>query len=807
MRVATDAESVETNAVGGGPVVERGVVRGQAVRDTHSGGATASVLFAMIDRDVLFQSGMPDDMIYVAVREPAPSADPAIDEGVAPRFGTVWSQSSGTTPGRPAFTHMLDVALGGEPLVLEAASLPAFESSVGNRRVGLTLGVGVVITLLAAAWAWLLAVGRGRALAMASEITRRVRTLALVAERTHNVVIIADANRRITWVNESFVRLTGYTLGEVVGKSPSMLQCERTDKETVARISKELSAGRGFRGELVNAAKDGREYWVELDIQPILGPDSEPQGFIAVERDLTERIEYERALTEATAKAQRATEAKSRFLANMSHEIRTPLNGIIGFADLLMRGADKGDEAERAEWIGIIHGSGTHLLNLLNDVLDMSKLDAGKMDVALAPCSPSRVISEAVMIQQSAAADRGITLSVVFEDGVADAIRTDATRLRQIMLNLVGDAVKFTEVGAVKVIIGTETAEDGAPLLRVRIADTGIGMAEEQLGRLFGVFEQADETIADRFGGSGLGLAISKRIAERLGGDITATSTPGVGSVFTLTIAATPLRAGELIHDEMQTPLASAAGMGEGPLAGVRVLVADDVEANRRVCKLFLTETGAEVVLAHDGVEAVNACSRRAFDLILMDVQMPTLSGLDATRQLRAAGCPVPVIALTAFSAGADRERCLDAGMNDFLVKPFEPAVLVQMCTSYAASTGEKPIERDALCMDEDETAFGDPVLRSVAISWLRELPGQLDEIERDHASGDASAAGKIAHAIKGTGGTVGLPAFSAIGAALEQAESDAIPELVARARAECEATLARLASGDGGNGGVSRAA
>ena len=743
--------------------------------DSRTAGAASSMLFALIDPNELFDASAVSDMIDVVVREGVS------DESGEARGPLVWSHEAGieaadADSAGAVFQQQLGVDLGGESWPIEAASRPAFEASVGQRSVGLTTAVGVVITLLAAAWSWLLAVGRGRALAMASDITRRVRTLALVAERTHNVVIIADADRRITWVNDSFSRLTGYTLEEVVGKSPAMLQCERTDQDTVAELSEALRAGRGFGGQLLNVSKDGREYWVELDIQPLLGPDGEAQGYIAVEHDLTERIEYERALTEATAKAQRATEAKSRFLANMSHEIRTPLNGIIGFADLLMRNADKGDESERAEWIGIIHGSGTHLLNLLNDVLDMSKLDAGKMDVALAPCSPARVISEAVMIQQSAAAERGLTLSVVFEDGVPDAIRSDATRLRQIMLNLVGNAVKFTEVGAVKVIIGPATTGDGSPALRIRVADTGIGMTDEQLGRLFGVFEQAYATIADRFGGSGLGLAISKRIAERLGGDITATSTPGVGSVFTLIIAAPPLEAGESLRDELQARLPRSAGRsGAGQLAGVRVLVADDVDANRRVCELFLTEAGAEVVLAHDGVEAVNACMHAAFDVVLMDVQMPTLSGLQATRQLRDAGVGVPVIALTAYSGGADRERCEEAGMDDFLVKPFEPAALVQMCAVYAARAPKREPAPASLAMDDDETAFGDPVLRSVALSWLRELPTQLDEIERCHAQGDAEAVGKISHAIKGTGGTVGLPAFTSIGEALERADGGSI--------------------------------
>ncbi len=485
-------------------------------------------------------------------------------------------------------------------------------------------------------------------------------------------------------------------------------------------------------------------------------------------------------LAKAKIAAETANDTKTRFLASMSHEIRTPLNGIIGFADLLRRHADDGNPDTREEWIGVIHGSGTHLLTLINDVLDISKLDVGKMDMALAPCSPREVISGSVAVLTSRAKEQGIALDLAFDPSVPDAIRTDGTRLRQIAMNLVGNAVKFTQLGGVKVAVrydpgsgskGSNSDDKNASaMLRISVTDTGIGMSPEQLGNLFKPFEQADQSIAARFGGTGLGLSISKSIAQRLGGDITVTSTLGAGSTFTATIAANPLLPGESLPRAMPTVEAWDTGEpgAKAPLGGRTILVVDDVETNRKVCSIFLKRAGAHVDLACDGTEAIEICSKQLFDLVLMDIQMPTMSGLEATRAIRANGFTAPIIALTAFSTGADREECLAVGMNDFLSKPIVPAVMIQTVARWTKLA--VPDEGSRETGNELPTWASDPELEPIARSWLTDLPHKLDVIEEALTSNDGENAAREAHAIKGAGGSLGMSEFTNPAEVLESA-------------------------------------
>ena len=436
--------------------------------------------------------------------------------------------------------------IGGQQWTLRFHSTPAFDAGIDRSLPLLVAAGGIAISALFAGFLHAVSSARRRAIRIAEEMTERVRTLSAVAMNTTNAVIITDAAQRITWVNRGFTDMTGYSLDEVEGRAPgSFLQCEKTDEATRKEIRAAISQGRGYQGEILNRAKDGREYWLNLDIQPLRDESGEITGFMAVENDLTE-------IKTAKLEAERANDAKSRFLSSMSHEIRTPLNGIIGFADLLQRGADEGDEATRAEWVGIIHGSGEHLLCLLNDVLDLSKLDAERMDIGLAPCNPRAVISDAAMVLRSRADEKGLAFTERFEDSVPTAIRSDKTRIRQIVMNLVSNAVKFTEEGSVGVSVSAE-GDGEARTVRIEVRDTGIGMSEDQVRNLFSPFQQADITIARDFGGTGLGLSISRELARKLGGDITVRSAEGLGSVFTVILPAPPLLPGESLPSAIRT--------------------------------------------------------------------------------------------------------------------------------------------------------------------------------------------------------------------------------------------------------------
>ena len=503
-----------------------------------------------------------------------------------------------------------------------------------------------------------------------AERQAEARRLALVAQNANDSILITDPDWRITWVNAAFERQTGYHLADVRGRRPgALLHGPRTDPDAVARIASAVARGVDHREELINYTATGREIWVEVNLAPIRSAAGVVEMIISVERDITASKAHARVLAQAKQAAEAAARAKSDFLATMSHEIRTPMNGIIGMAELL---CDAPLPPQEALYAGTIRGSAEALLAILNDILDLSKLEAGKLDVVPAPFDPAARVAEAVALLQAEAAHKGLVLDFATDGSVPARVNTDAGRLRQIVLNLVGNAVKFTAKGHVKVRLSAEPAGD-QHLLRLRVEDTGIGIDPDMLVHVFDRFTQAESDTTRRFGGTGLGLTISRMLARRMGGDITAQSTPGVGSVFTAT-----LRAGVVADTE-------AADPGDGPvsapvdLAGLRVLVAEDNAINRLLMQKVLETVGIDALFAENGVDAVDIAARMEPDLIFMDMSMPQMNGLDATRAIRAAGGPQPlIVALTANAFASDRDICLAAGMNDFLSKPVRRAQLLE---------------------------------------------------------------------------------------------------------------------------------
>jgi signal transduction histidine kinase/ActR/RegA family two-component response regulator len=394
-------------------------------------------------------------------------------------------------------------------------------------------------------------------------------------------------------------------------------------------------------------------------------------------------------LAQASEAARAATRAKSEFLANMSHEIRTPMNAILGYADLA---SDPGVEAgQRAEWMGTIRRNGEHLLALVNDILDLSKLEAGGMTTERVQCPVLDIVDEAIELLALRARDAGTTLEAAYAWPLPRAIESDPLRVKQILVNLIGNAIKFTPKGRVRVEVGMV---DGA--LRVGVRDTGIGMTREQLARLFQAFSQADTSTARKFGGTGLGLVISRRLARLLGGDIAVESEVGVGTVFTLCLPDVAVCGGMIASATARSrPRDAAAPAPVAPASALRmrILLAEDGLDNQRLFSHVLRKAGAEVVIAANGREAVAAATGAPadspFDLILMDMQMPELDGIGATELLRASGYTRPIVALTANGNAEERDRCLAAGCDAFLSKPIAPAKLIEACrrwTTQAAS-------------------------------------------------------------------------------------------------------------------------
>jgi CheY-like chemotaxis protein len=428
-------------------------------------------------------------------------------------------------------------------------------------------------------------------------------------------------------------------------------------------------------------------------------------GWLIMVTDITDRKRMEEKLLIAQQKAEDANRMKSEFVANMSHEIRTPMTAILGYADIL---ADEHNQnltpEQRLQYFETIKRNGKHLLTIVDDILDIAKIEAGKLTVERIRTDPVQVVTDVIDLMQVKAEAKSLLLECGFPTDLPEFIMTDPVRLRQILVNLVGNAIKFTEQGIVKVVV--RYAPQERPEMRFVVSDTGIGMSSEACDRLFGSFEQADASTKRRFGGSGLGLRISQSLAHMLGGDISVVSKLKRGSTFTASVeigsmVGVRMNSVAEIQErlELNRSLHSASFHNEAkpslvrPLSGYRVLVAEDGVDNQRLIAFHLRRAGAEVRLVVNGIEALQAMGldrpgdeieRRSideeFDLIVTDMQMPFMDGFELTRRLRAVGVDIPILALTAHAMSSDAEKCLDVGCNEHLSKPFDQTRLIQSC-------------------------------------------------------------------------------------------------------------------------------
>jgi PAS domain S-box-containing protein len=500
----------------------------------------------------------------------------------------------------------------------------------------------------------------------------------MLTERATDIIIRYDRRGVIEFASPS-VRQYGYEPDEIVGLDMADF-VHPEDDEAIRRRRMDLTNGHSLAEADRPYARvrraDGEWIWVQGSPAPLRDEAGEVVGAVTVLRDVTIRHRIEEELRRRQAESEAAARAKSEFLANMTHELRTPLNAIIGFSRLLKETGGLAPAAARQ--IELVWDASQTLLGVVNDVLDFSKLEAGALELESRPFDPRRLADSTAALLAGQAEAKGLTLSVS-ASGPEDALLGDEARLRQVLLNLISNAIKFTAHGDIRIAVA-QVDEGERRRLRVEVRDNGVGVPPDQQAAIFDRFTQADASVARRFGGTGLGLAICKRIVEAAGGAIGVTSDLGAGSTFWFEIAMPPA----------ETTAEAAVGEA-GPVAfdhALRLLVVDDNAVNRELIRTLLGGFDIAIDAAGDGMEAIEAAARAPYDLILMDVQMPTMDGLAATRRIRAAAAPdaprVAIIAMTANVLPDQIARCLEAGMDDHLGKPINPAALLEALARWA---------------------------------------------------------------------------------------------------------------------------
>ncbi|WP_448204716.1 ATP-binding protein [Azospirillum sp. sgz302134] len=487
----------------------------------------------------------------------------------------------------------------------------------------------------------------------------RARLSALLAAMDIGILFVGP-DGRIAYTNPAFCRLFGLE-GVTVGASLTDVMAAAGNAAALAAVEED---------ELREMALDnGRVVtWHNVPVRSAAGARI---GKLWISIDVTETRQASQQLLQAKEAAEAASRAKTEFLATVSHELRTPMNGVLGNLALL---ADSNLATEEQRLALVARQSAESLLRLLDDILDLSKLESRRFELEEADCAPEDIVETVLEVMRPRAFEKGLVLTSRMMPTVPDVVVTDPARLRQILFNLVGNAVKFTHSGhvAVRVRRGRDLSDDRF-LLEFEVEDTGIGIAADAVSHLFERFTQADSSITRRYGGTGLGLAICKELCKALGGTIEVDTAPGRGSVFRFSVASRPGDPSALRKNALAAPAEAV------DLPNLRILAADDNQINRDIVRGILERAGHHVTLAEDGGEAVRLAKAQPFDLVLMDIQMPDMDGLTATRLIRQLGTPnsrIPVIALTAHASGSSRPECIDAGMNGFVAKPLRPAEL-----------------------------------------------------------------------------------------------------------------------------------
>ena len=646
----------------------------------------------------------------------------------------------------------------------------------------------------------------------AQDVTERKRaTEALAANERlfrefvrHTPAAVAMLDTEMRYLQTSDRWITDYNLAgqEIVGRSHYDVFPDIPDhwKEIHSRV---------LRGEIAACDEDpfhranGDTEWLQWAARPWFKATGEVGGLIFFTQVITERKAMEEELRQARDAALESARLKAEFLANMSHEIRTPMNGIIGMAHMLL---DSDLDEEQRDFAETIRTCSESLLGLLNDILDFSKIDAGKLDFSSVDFSPREVADGALSLLAPQAREKGLGFAATVSSDVPQVLRGDPQRLRQVLVNLVGNAVKFTDSGEVTLSIRLLEASSSQVTLRFEVRDTGIGISDEVRERLFQAFSQGDGSTTRRFGGTGLGLAISKRLVHMMSGAIDVESVLGVGSCFSFSASFDTAKDAE--------PRGERAPARATPLpltSAQRVLVAEDNTVNQKVIRGQLEKLGCSVDVVANGRDAVAAAMSAQYDIVLMDCQMPIMDGYAAATSLkearRAGDRGVPIIAMTASAMIGERERCIEAGMDDYVTKPVDAnglrAVIEKWTSVERSSTdsggganlgvGVGDVAGASLKIDELIDEFGSSFASDIIDEFSRSVGENCDVARSALSAGDSNGLGRTGHAIKGSSLTIGAEPLSRLGALLERIAPEGDRDRITTVLAQIEEELGRV--------------
>jgi PAS domain S-box-containing protein len=665
-----------------------------------------------------------------------------------------------------------------------------------------------------------------KALNPSQAVPGRVRSaLDTLAE----ALLVIDRKSSVVLANKAFQEITGQSSDDILGKNASSFSWHTGDNHP-DDFSDNTKGNRDFpwlvalqkketlRGEpLWLKSHDGEWHKFLVNCSPIITGKTANGVLISLD-DITELEEKEQELRLARDAAEEANHAKTSFLSNMSHEIRTPMTAILGFTEVLKRGTGRSD-SNWQKHLNTISSSGKHLLELINDVLDLSKVESGALEIESIKCKPYMVAHDVVQVLNVRAEEKSIGLDIVVPEPLPEHIISDSSRLRQIITNLVGNAIKFTDQGGVQIILRTEQQADKS-MLAIDVVDSGIGMNEKQLGAIFKPFVQADSSITRRFGGTGLGLAISKKLAGALGGDITVSSEMNVGTTFTAKVETGSLDGIELLSpDEVKRRMSESEDTHETMqwvFPPSKILVIDDAAENRELITLVLSDLGIESETAEHGAIGVQMAHESQYDIIMSDIQMPVMDGYETAKTLRANGIKQPIIALTANAMKGYEERILNSGFSHYMTKPIdldaltrllgdllggESTVVTAETQAQAAVAAPPAAVAELPQVPNNATPIysrmgGSETLGHVVDKFIEKLHLQLPKIEEAYSTRNYAELASLAHWLKGSGGTVGFDALFEPAKDLEVFAGTANDEKIAANIAHIKALAVRLRPG-----------